>query len=767
MPSPRLYDNLPVYMQLFDDQDQIVKFICDVGLQPELDVQFNFTRQLENYFNPDHPLAAPRLDWLGQLVGLGAIDGHYLGIGINPKWKNSDKIRLIKNAWEYWQQKGTNPGIRKAIELWLLWNKQSTKLTISQPIENNAGVWTYQTPYSYNWGKSFKDIKYLASGNYYNTHQPEWVKLQHTTDYWRYNTVWNDSTIEATHAPVLETQGSRVGAKHVWMEFDCDEDDWDKVFPDYHTLALEMFPVLARQYPFIYYDLSNDTALSIPRKEVAPGDGSVVIDFDVDGYHYGWMYPYPAIIDPPPYIEETTVTTTFGFYPGFAYGQRWGSRGDTFTTTETTTQTIQGYNNGWRWNSDRYGGIFTTNQTTTTNENFTTAAYSCSYTTNYGFVWNTDGVVTSSSTVTTIVNVPTRLWNGISYQSQSTQTTSVVVPPTQSVNWFTQLQTITEIIRTEINPPAYTSCSLWGIYIDAQIGTEEIEVITPAITPNLRAILVPETVETVVISPAIQGTVGWEWGYKYQSQFRYFEDILEPISGDLFAEGVFADGITMDDQLIIDTLIDTSDSSLVSYQYSGRSANTQTVVTPEHIELLPTNQTSTYWLYWTPSLMYPFMGSEEIITTIEQPIYDTVQLCNVPGRWTTRKIIRYEEIIIPPDQLDIPLEELYPLLSKALRGDQWRVLIETTKGMIVQKPTVIRLLNAQGNPIAGALGNAGETINLDFAMINENCSVSSITVLLENTVIASVNFDKLKDWSNQTALVVKLEVALQYQTVGV
>lgn len=766
MPSPRLYDNLPHYMQLFDDQDQIIKFLCDVGLQPEFDIHLNFTRQLENYFNPDHPLAAARLDWLGQLVGLGAINGHYLGIGINPNWKNADKIRLIKSAWDYWQQKGTEPGIRKAIDLWLLWQRQSTRLTISQPIDQNAGVWTYQTPYNYNWGKSFNDIKYLASGDYPQQHQPEWIKLQHTTNYWQYGTVWNDSTIEATPAPLINTQGSRLGARHVWMEFECNEQDWSTVFPDYHTLALEIFPVLARQYPFIYFDLSNDTTLNLPRKEPDPGDGSVVIDFDVDGYYYGWMYPYPAIINPPPYIEETIVTTSFGFYPGFGYGQRWGSLGDTFTTTSTTTQTIQGYSGGWQWNSDRYGGEIVETTVIIDVEVFTTADYSMGWETRFGYVWNTSGDVTTESTETTITELGMRFWNGIDYTQEITSTITTEVDPTPALTWFTQYQTITEIIRTEIDPPSYESCSLWGIFIDAEIGTEKIEVITPEVAPNIRAELVGETVETVVISPTILGSIGWQWGYAYQSLFSYFEDILEAWDGDLFVDSIFAEGITLDDQLIIETLIDTSGLVLGNYQYYGQDEVTETIVTPEHLELLPTNMTATNWLYWTPSMLYPFMGSAEIITTVEQPIYDTVQLCNVPGRWTTKKIIRYEEIIIPPEDLDIPLEELYPLLSNALNGNQWRVLIETTNGVIVQNPTVIRLLNSQGSPMLKPIGNTGETVNLDFAMINTDCLVSSITVLLENTVVASINFDQIKDWSNQTALVIKLEVALNYEMAG-
>jgi hypothetical protein len=753
-------------MQLFDDQDQIIKFICDVGLQPELNAHLKFTQQLENYFNPDHPLAAPRLDWLGQLVGLGAIGGHYLGVGINPKWRNADKIRLIKNAWEYWQQKGTEPGIRKAIVLWLLWKQQSTKLTISQPTDKNSALWTYYTPYNYNWGKSFRDIKYFSSGDYPQEHRPEWIKLQSTTDYWHYGVTWNKGTIEASPAPIINTQGSRLGARHAWMEFECNESDWGTIFPDYHTLALEIFPVLARQYPLIYFDLSNNTKLDLPRKPVDPGDGSVVIDFDVDGYHYGWKYPYPAIFNPDPYIEETTVVTTFGFYPGFAYEQRWGSLGDAFTSTETTTETIQGYGGGVQWNSDRYSAEIIETEVIVTTEDFTTAEFSSGYGVSYGFLWNTLGEIITQSTVTTTTNLGSRYWNGVDYDFTSTSTTTTIIPPTPAIFWFTQYQTITEVIRTEIDPPSYTSCSLYGITIDTEVGTEEIEVITPAIAPNIRAELIGQTVETVVISPAIQGTIGWQWGYRYQSLFTYFSDILAPIEGDLFAEGIFAEGVFSSDQIIIETLIDTSDLVLVNYQCYGQDAVTETVITPEHIELLPANGTSTNWLRWTPSLMYPFLGSPEIITVVDQPIYDTVQLCNVPGRWTTKKIIRYQEIIIPPDQLSIPLEELYPLLGKALDGNQWRVLIETDNGIIVQKPTVIRLLNSQNDPILYPFGNAGETVNLDFAMINEDCLVNSITVLLESTVIASVNFEKPKDWSHQTALVVKLEVALQYQLMG-
>ena len=761
MPSSRFFDNLPTYMQLFDDQD-IVKFICDVGIQPEFNTQLLFTQQLEGYFDPKNPLSFSRLDWLGQLVGLGAINGHYLGIGINPSWQNSDKIALIENAWEYWKKKGTIPGIRQAIALWLLWKQEETQLVIKKPLEGLQSWWQYGTPYDYNWNKSFSQLKYLGSGDYSQVTTPQGYELTQGVNHWQYGVLYNTGDVEASLATPQLSAGSRLGSRHVWLDFECTEDDWRQLFPDYHELALEIFPVLARQAPFIYYNLPS-ADLALPQQEFEAGQGTKEIILDVDGYHFGWHYPYSAFFNPEPYFTETTVVNEWGIYPGFGYGEQWGSLANSYSTTTTETVETQGYALGCAY-GDRYGARLIEVEITSVATEFDTTLYSMNYGDSYllGYWYNSTVEVITAETTEIVTKLGIKPWHGISYTSINPVTTIINVPAIAALPWYVNFHTSTEVIRTEIIPPPYTSCQVNGsIDLDIQTGVQSTEIVTPAIPPNIKGILTGATTEIVLVSPAILGTLGAQWNSPYLEQLVYFSDIVSAFDNELTLEGLTLDTIEVNQLLTTNNLIDISGVALKGYQFSGQAEVTETVITPPIFNLVQ-GYLATYYLSYGLGKWYPYQGNPEVITITQTPVYETVKVCNTPARWSTKKIISYQEIIIPPSQVKIPLLELYPSLGTALQGNQWRVLIETDKGLFVQHPTIIRLEDIEGATILNALGNTGESLVLEFVANSRDCLVRSITVLLENKVIISRDFIELLDWSNDTTLVIKADISLQY-----
>lgn len=752
MPSSNLYQLLPSYLRLFDDDEKIIKFICDQGIQPEIDIQLAVTRRLPDYFDLSNSLSWDRLDWLGQLVGLGAIEGHYLGIGINPNWGIDQKIKLIENAGDYWKQKGTEAGVRQAIELWLNWEKQSTKLTLRSPFDDFSGWWEYDTPYDFNEGKTFKQQKAIGGGDYAQDYQPSWTLLQTNGDYWQYDIPWNNQEFVITPAPVIQTQGSRMGARNVYLDFAVDEQDWRSLFPDYHTLALEIFPVLARQHPIIYFEMAG-AIVSIPRIPPDTNTGKL-IDFDVDGYHYDWEYPYPAVITPESYLTTETITTNFGGEPGFEYGENLGELGRSQTiTTSITTQSpdSDGLNYG-----DCYGGFVLTSSVDFISTPFDTVNYALDYDLEYGGVWSEAGEFNSSSVVDEVTAIA-GAWAATAMTFTTISTTQEIIPPAPALPWTINPQTVTETITTVVNPPAIVSCNL-GVLAKIETGKEWVTEITPGVPSDILLEVIPASTSSVV-TPAVADDLGWQWGDAYIVELVHLTDVVSGFDNGLTVEAIAPVSESLFIEFAVNTLIDRGNVPAIPWHSLGTPETTEVITIPSGYAM------RSPWLFdWDREWggEYPFLGTPQIERLIERPVTADYRICNVPANWTTQTIVRYQEIILPPTVLDLPITELYPLLPIVLDGNQWQLLIETTIGVICQKPTNIFLQDGEGDYLDIATGGSGESLYLEFTLTGVDCSIASFTLNLGDRVVSSKSFASPLDWSRQATLSVSSAIALNY-----
>jgi hypothetical protein len=326
--SRRLYDMLPLYARIADELG-VLQQICDVGVQPQLNIFYKLIELQEFLYDPDHPASFPHLDWLGQFVGLGKIEDHYLGIGINPKWKDSDKRNLIKKAWKYWQIKGTEKGIRQAIALWLLWEKAEDRqifeirLPLGRfPCEQPPNWVTYGTRYQHFRTQTFKDLQRVGWGDSPGkTYRPRYEIFVKPENNWFYGERYSDRQLIARKPHEISTDFSRMGTFRPWLHFnELDEVDWHKIFPDIFSLNPEI--LIAPAVPTVvgwFHFPSRELNL---HRDFPPDPPQYKYRFSCDGTNYGDLY------QPRTVKKKEHVTVKKGSWSiwdkSCHYGDRWG-----------------------------------------------------------------------------------------------------------------------------------------------------------------------------------------------------------------------------------------------------------------------------------------------------------------------------------------------------------------------------------------------------------------------------------------------------------
>ena len=298
--SRRLFEMLPLYAQMADEMG-VLQHLCDVGVQPQLDTLYKIIELQEYLYDPDHPASFPHLDWLGQFVGLGKIEDHYLGVGINPEWPIAHKRNLIKSAWKYWRIKGTEKGIRMAIALWLLWDKSDDRqlLEIRQPLGrfpiSQPPNWiTCGTRYNHFRTQTFNELQQMGWGDAPGrTYRPRYKIFTDPGKSWRYGNRYSDRRLLYRKPAEISDDCSMMGIFRPWMHFnELDETDWHKIFPDIFELNHEIW--MATSTPTVigwfHFPVKELQPKVLPPKPIA-----YKYKFECDGIHYGDRYQ-PRIV---------------------------------------------------------------------------------------------------------------------------------------------------------------------------------------------------------------------------------------------------------------------------------------------------------------------------------------------------------------------------------------------------------------------------------------------------------------------------------------
>ena len=298
--SRRLFEMLPLYAQMADEMG-ILQHLCDVGVQPQLDTLYKIIELQEYLYDPDHPASFPHLDWLGQFVGLGKIEDHYLGVGINPEWPTIHKRNLIKSAWKYWQIKGTEKGIRMAIALWLLWDKSNDRqlLEIRQPLGrfpiSQPPNWiTCGTRYNHFRTQTFNELQQMGWGDAPGrTYRPRYKIFTDPGKSWRYGNRYSDRRLVYRKPAEISGDCSMMGIFRPWMHFnELDETDWHKIFPDIFELNHEIW--IATSTPTVI-GWFHFPVKELQPKVLPPRPIAYKYKFECDGIHYGDRYQ-PRIV---------------------------------------------------------------------------------------------------------------------------------------------------------------------------------------------------------------------------------------------------------------------------------------------------------------------------------------------------------------------------------------------------------------------------------------------------------------------------------------
>jgi hypothetical protein len=370
------YDNLPLYARLADEEKGLLKYLCDRAIQPEFDEIQGILEQQQYYYDPNNPVSWGHLDWLGQFVGLGIIEDHWLGVGINPDWQIAWKVDIINRAWQYWQIKGTSEGIREAVSMWLRFDDEN-RFLLKLPFgknsaENNPGLWGYDTCYDDHVNKKYSERKFFAWGNYWGEYyRANYYSIQPPqTELWDYLDQWGDITLWDYIAPYETIQErSRLGDRELWMHFYLKEWEWNTILPDVFELNMEILPAtttatvfgwnegtkkciclpLERDEDYIKFQTFPIIELDGAQYGQLVNVGGIPVPqpflFDTEEYYVygGTIYPYPPRSEYTT-LESVIVTTEWGIWePEYWDGAWWGTLlSDSLSpTTETFTIDVE------------------------------------------------------------------------------------------------------------------------------------------------------------------------------------------------------------------------------------------------------------------------------------------------------------------------------------------------------------------------------------------------------------------------------------------
>jgi len=326
--SRSLYNNLPYYLRMLDEQGSgMLKHLTD-PTQTQLDKWSDAKGLIELIENPD---TVPKswAYWAQQKVGGAGTRENWLGIGLHPDWPVERMRRFLLEGWNYWNTKGTQSSIRWAIDFWLDWEKAQNPIYLEfrrpfgdRPTSEPTQWWSFATPYGAHTTQHYTEFQFWGGGDYPQQYQSEARTLRQDTWQWDFETVWDDRLLVLDKPPEIDNSRSGLGPRNVWMHFHLDETEWNKVAPDIHKLNPETWHSLARPQVFLWQDLEADLKLvEDPEFPIA----TTKILYSIDGFQFGDIFPWPA--DQPPRIDIEIVQRAWQPDPYFQFDDCWGGTG--------------------------------------------------------------------------------------------------------------------------------------------------------------------------------------------------------------------------------------------------------------------------------------------------------------------------------------------------------------------------------------------------------------------------------------------------------
>ena len=320
---------------MLDEQGSgLLKHLTD-PVQSQFDTFEDSKGLLELINNPD-TIPKDWAYWAQQKVGGAGTREYWIGVGLHPDWPVDRMRRFLKEAWNYWNTKGTQQAIRWAIDFWLDWEKAQNPIYLEfrrpfgdRPTAYPAQWWSYATPYDAFTTQNYTERQFFGGGDYPQQYRPERATLQQEFWRWDYGTVWDDRQLALVETEEIDNSRSGLGPRNVWTHFHLSETEWNSVAPDIHKLNPEAWHSLARPQVFLWQDIEAD--LKLVEDPEFPTVKTTVL-YDIDGFKYNDIYPWP--VSQPPRTETQLVSRAWQPEPYFEYRDFWGGAGEKLTSRE-------------------------------------------------------------------------------------------------------------------------------------------------------------------------------------------------------------------------------------------------------------------------------------------------------------------------------------------------------------------------------------------------------------------------------------------------
>lgn len=693
----RLFDNLPVYARLADEEHGLLSLLCDRGIQPQFDDFQRILADQENFYDPDHPIASTHLDWLGQFVALGAIEGHFLGIGINPNWSVSQKRKIIWRAWRYWQSKGTEWGAREAFALWLRWEAAHDKERLlinhpfgDQPTDTPPQWWgwgegyTGEAPYDTHLLEKYPERQHLGGGDcpgiryrpfYFTLQQPEWK--------WEYMELWGDTWVNHTQAPIYENHWSCLGPKNIWFHAYLNEFEWNQIFPDVFELLDEALAINVKPTVFGWLEALR----KIQPLQLIESDRSTqfrtIVEFEIDGAQYATVLddPTPATVNETPAPTEAWAWGgTLWYYPV----------SDAYTTQEEVTETVWFGNWRPRWWTGMWWGSGTEQELL-----LEVPEFEIDIVLDLGdlSILSADTTPTFNYSEIQFVSIEAaELWY-VPWEERTTTRNSEIIHPASSCLPGVAIEVyqgempeidLGEDWRSLTNQLLVEQPTVFGEWIPGLTAEAPI-------SPEPEVVVDSDWVDAQTVEPATMNA-GFEPG-AVNSDSRIDEPnwVSGLVTSEDFQSGwvpAQTDGLDEEDLPgFYDSEIKPIAKSTLELELPVQIASHFHVNDEGYpwVVNLP-GEASPVGVLDVPAIESPSINLEGIT-----PINATTgYLCNVFGRWSTGEISKYKERkepINPTKQYG--LFDIYPILGVASNAENWRLLVETDQELYILKPITI------------------------------------------------------------------------------